>query len=235
MAKYILAKVVSGKEVIDYELMQRLGMSSYIIMNGDNTADIEFEAGHLIKAEIKDGAFIVGGDKLVYEGDDKVIFVKMRREEMTFIREDLLESYLAESLASAKAEEEARNEAEMAQMKKDFEVERKTTPLRYNHLGTVAWTEDGEQTTERATAPATIEIYGKGEGKHLIVTNIADLGEGYWKQSDIFDDIIDVYFGEIKMEAKFEDDTLFLSDTRSNYHCLKEGGKKNGVLKLMWD
>ena len=235
MAKYILAKVVSGKEVIDYELMQRLGMSSYIIMNGDNTADIEFEMGHLIKAQIKDGAFVVGGDKLAYEGDDKVIFVKMRREDMTFVREDLLESYLSESLASAKAEEEARKEAEVAQMKKDFEVERKTTPLRYNHLGTVAWTEDGEQTTERATAPATIEIYGKGEGKHLIVTNIADLGEGYWKQSDIFDDIIDVYFGEIKMEAKFEDDTLFLSDTRSNYHCLKEGGKKNGVLKLMWD
>lgn len=235
MAKYILAKVVSGKEVIDYELMQRLGMSSYIIMNGDNTADIEFEMGHLIKAQIKDGAFVVGGDKLAYEGDDKVIFVKMRREDMTFVREDLLESYLSESLASAKAEEEARKEAEVAQMKKDFEVERKTTPLRYNHLGTVAWTEDGEQTTERATAPATIEIYGKGEGKHLIVTNIADLGEGYWKQSDIFDDIIDVYFGEIKMEAKFEDDALFLSDTRSNYHCLKEGGKKNGVLKLMWD
>lgn len=235
MAKYILAKVVSGKEVIDYELMQRLGMSSYIIMNGDNTADIEFEMGHLIKAQIKDGAFVVGGDKLAYEGDDKVIFVKMRREDMTFVREDLLESYLSESLASAKAEEEARKEAEVAQMKKDFEVERKTTPLRYNHLGTVVWTEDGEQTTERATAPATIEIYGKGEGKHLIVTNIADLGEGYWKQSDIFDDIIDVYFGEIKMEAKFEDDALFLSDTRSNYHCLKEGGKKNGVLKLMWD
>lgn len=235
MAKFILAKVVSGKEVIDYELMQRLGMSSYIIMNGDNTADIEFEAGHLIKAEIKDGAFIVGGDKLVYEGDDKVIFVKMRREEMTFIREDLLESYLAESLASAKAEEEARNEAEMAQMKKDFDIERKTTPLRYNHIGTVIWTEEGEQKTERAMVPATIEIYGEGEGKHLIVTDISELGEGYWEKSEILDDTIDIYFGEIQMEARFEDDALFFSDSQKNYHCLKEGGKKNGTLKLMWD
>lgn len=234
MAKYILAKVVSGKEVIDFELMARLGMSSYIIINDDGTADLDLGMGEAVKAEVKNGAFVVGKDKLTYEGDDKVIFLKMKRDDMTFVREDLLENYLAESLASAKAEAEARLLAEAAQLKKLLDAERETMPLRYSHLGTVSWTEEGEQKSEKASTPAFIEIYGNGEGKHLIVTDIADLGEGYWEKSDIFDDTIVAYFGEIKMEAKFEDDALFFSGSQSNYHCLKEGGQKNGTLKLMW-
>lgn len=235
MAKYILAKLVSGKEVIDYELMQRLGMTSYIVLNEDNTADLELGMGEVIRAEIKDGAFVVGDEAFAFDGDDEVFSVKMKRDDMTFVREDLLENYLAESLASAKAEAEARALAEAAQLIKIFDSERKTTPIRYNHLGTVSWTECGEQKSEEATTPATVEIYGEGEGKHLIVTNIAELGEGYWQKSEFFDNKIDIYFGDIEMEAEFEDDALFFSDSQCNHHCLKEGGKKNATLKLMWD
>ncbi|MCF0189891.1 MAG: hypothetical protein HUJ96_01385 [Marinilabiliaceae bacterium] len=231
MAKYVLFKSVHGDIVTDYELLQEVGMNSYIIMNDDGTADMDLGMGQPIKASVENGSFVVGDDSLSFTQDDKTIEVNLGDEQMLFVEETKLPEFIAESQDADSAAKEQR----MAELKAKLDAERQLKPRRYTHLGTISLSKAGKQTTKKAKAPSVVSFYGDGEGEHPVDCEINGLGEGVWRESDIFTGEYEIEFGDKNFRAKFtEDGILYLSDDADNHHCLEDAKECPFVEKNMW-